>query len=549
MSMAEFDETRNGDSAPQTNGGNIPPQDGPASASEQQTSQGLGNQTGGSSPLNDAYFGWWDQQRNTENNQSTDPSAAAGGTLGSSGQPHDTDPGYVAAGQPPYTTAPGSLQGGNATGAWVPPSLPPWSLPQYNAEQQPHNHKTYKRLLASVMGVALLAGGLGAGLGFAFRGNQTPASALGPTNQSPSSGLSNSGSVTPTSLAPQASSSTNLVQKIANEVEPAVVDINTVVESQSLGSEQAAGTGMIISSSGLIMTNNHVVNQAAQISVTIRGYSGSYPAHVVGEDPKDDVALIKVNGFSHLPTVTFANSSKATLGEGVIAIGNALGQGGTPTVVTGEISAVGRTITASDQLTAASETLYNMIQTTAPIEPGDSGGPLVNTSGQVVGMDTAALTASLGATQGYAIPSNRALRLIGDIKAGKAIDGVQIGLPAFLGIFYQPPATAVPANPFGGLFNNQGNISGTSGSSGVGNSGQQTKGVTISSVAQNGAAERAGLGSGDIITALNGVATPTGSALHTQIAKFKPGDKVNVTYVSPTGTTGTAVVTLGGLPD
>lgn len=547
ISMAEFDETNNGDSTIQESGSNLFNQQNDAAVSKDpQPPYSQDTPTGETAFSSETYLGSQSQQQSAAFRYGEERYVDENSGDQLSQQPETPVNGYPGAGQPPYMTPPESMQAANITGAWVPP--PPWSMGQPGMTSPSHSPKMYKRLLASVMGVALLAGGLGAGLGIAFGGRQVSTSALGPTNNTPSSsGNLNSGNTPSSSLAPQASSSTNLVQKVANQVEPAIVDINTVVESQSLGAEQAAGTGMIVSSSGLIMTNNHVINQAATIRVTIRGYSGSYPAHVVGEDPTDDVALIKVNGFSHLPTVTFANSSKVTLGEGVIALGNALGQGGTPTVVTGEVSALGRTITASDQLSSASETLYNMIQTTAPIEPGDSGGPLVNTSGQVIGMDTAALTATAGATQGYAIPANRALRLIGDIKAGNTVNGVQIGVPAFLGIFYQPPtANSGITNPFGGFFNNQGTIGGSSGTT---NSGQQTNGVTISAVAQNGAAQKAGLAAGDTITALNGAATPTGSALHTQIAKFKPGDTVNVTYTSPTGASKTVAVTLGGLPD
>jgi len=535
--MTEFDETgKNSDSANQYNGGDS------SQTGFTPPTAGANNDPASFADANESISGnggFVPPQISTEQEQST------GLNPESTDNPYGFSPASPesVSGQPPFS---GSSSWDVATGnAWVPPPPPPPPPPSASYLAQPHERKVYRRLLASTLGVAVLAGGLGAGLGFAFGNHTNSLSALAPTSSGVPS-QSSSGLTTPTTLAPQASSSTNLVQKVANEVEPAVVDINTVVESETPGSEQAAGTGMIISPNGLIMTNNHVINQASKISVTIKGYSGSYPATVVGEDPVDDVALIKINGFSHLPTVTLGNSSKVTLGQGVIAIGNALGQGGTPSVVTGEVSALGRTINAADQLSSVTETLYNMIQTTAPIEPGDSGGPLVNTAGQVIGMDTAAYTGTVGSTQGYSIPINRALRIVTDIKNGQAVNGIVIGEAAFLGIFYVPPSASAPTNPFGGFFGSQGSI-GNSASSGT--SSSQPQGVTISQLAQNGAAQKAGLVPGDTITAVNGVATPTGSALHNEVNKFKPGDKINVTYVSSTGVTGTAVLTLGGLPD
>ncbi len=480
-----------------------------------------------------------DLQATTSQWQNTQPSDAASATP-EAGAFKD------ATAQPPFASP--SIEPGPVVNSWIPPGTQQQSFPPHGqVPVSSPEHKIYKRLLISTLSVAILAGGLGAGLGFAFGSQGIPKGSSGAVASGPIG--SNSASTPTTSLAPQASSSTNLVQKVANEVEPAVVDINTVVESENPGSEQAAGTGMIISHNGLIMTNNHVINQATQISVTIKGYPGSYPATVVGEDPTDDVALLKVKGFSNLPTVTFANSSRVTLGEGVIAIGNALGQGGTPTVVTGEVSALGRKINATDQLSSVTETLYNMIQTTAPIEPGDSGGPLVNTAGQVIGMDTAAYNSGVGSgsTQGYAIPVNRALRIVTDIKNGNATGGIVIGEAAFIGIFYTPPQASVPSSPFGGLFGNLGGI-GSSGSSGS-SSSPQPQGVQISQLAQNGAAQKAGLQPGDIITAVNGVATPTGTALHDEVAKFKPGDTISVTYISTTGAKNTVSLTLGGLPD
>jgi serine protease Do len=186
------------------------------------------------------------------------------------------------------------------------------------------------------------------------------------------------------------------------------------------------GTGMIITSTGEVITNNHVIADAKSISVKVPGHSGTYSASVVGTDPTDDVALLQLHGISNLPTVTFGNSSHVVVGERVLAIGNALGLGGSPTVTSGIVSALGRTVSASDPVTGLHETLTNMIQTDAPINPGNSGGPLVNMKGHVIGMDTAAATSAgpgNGSAQdiGFAIPVNRIEHLLPLLRKGGTI--------------------------------------------------------------------------------------------------------------------------------
>lgn len=188
------------------------------------------------------------------------------------------------------------------------------------------------------------------------------------------------------------------------------------------------GTGMIITSHGEVITNNHVIADAKSISVKVPGHSGTYSATVVGTDPTDDVALLQLHGISNLPTVTFGHFSHVVVGESVLAIGNALGLGGSPTVTSGIVSALGRTVSASDPVTGLNETLTNMIQTDAPINPGNSGGPLVNMKGHVIGMDTAAATsagAGNGSAQdiGFAIPVNRIEHLLPLLQKGGTIGG------------------------------------------------------------------------------------------------------------------------------
>ena len=172
------------------------------------------------------------------------------------------------------------------------------------------------------------------------------------------------------------------VSAIAAKVDPSVVDVNTTLPQGA-----AAGTGMVISSSGEVLTNNHVINGATSVSVTAAG-GKTYQAKVVGYDATDDVAVLQLQGDPKLPTIS-TSSSQPAVGDSILGIGNALGKGGTPATAPGTVTAVNQTITASDDDGSNPETLKGTIQIDANIEPGDSGGPLVNANGQVVGMDSA----------------------------------------------------------------------------------------------------------------------------------------------------------------
>ena len=231
--------------------------------------------------------------------------------------------------------------------------------------------------------MAALAAAVGAGTVVALNQNSQSAGSVS-SQQIPSPGRNAGGANT-----------TNLnEQSVANKVEPGVVDINSQLKYEN---GAAAGTGMVLSANGLVLTNNHVVDGSTSLHATLVSNGKTYQAQVLGVDPVDDVALIKLVGASGLKTVSVGDSAKVTLGTGVVAIGNAGGRGGPPTVTSGTVTALSRTITASDSGSGAnSETLHNMLQTNAPIAAGDSGGPLANAAGQVVGMDTAANSQSLG---------------------------------------------------------------------------------------------------------------------------------------------------------
>ncbi|MGB9113300.1 MAG: trypsin-like peptidase domain-containing protein, partial [Acidimicrobiales bacterium] len=377
------------------------------------------------------------------------------------------------------------------------------------------------RTLAVLVGVvALLAGGLGAGIDAAVSSSSNtprPSSSVVTLPRSTSSG------VVPSSAE---------VAQVAHAVDPAVVDINTRIASPvGQGTEAAAATGMIVSGSGVVLTNNHVVESATNIRVTIEGYGGSYKAKVLGVDPTQDVALIKIESPpSALPYVSFANSSTATVGTSVVAIGNALGLGGKPSVAGGTITATNRTITAGDELTPSTfETLHNLFETDAPIQSGDSGGPLVNLRGQVLGMDTAAMSSDTSTgSLGFAIPINEARQIASQIEQRKPSAKVTIGLTAFLGITEQPS-------------NFPGFIGGSSGST-------SSAGVFISDVISGSPAQAAGLRAGDSITALDGTATDSIQALQSAIRSHKPGASVTITYTDESGASHTATLKLAGIP-
>ncbi len=334
-----------------------------------------------------------------------------------------------------------------------------------------------------------------------------------------------SGTASPAAIQVPAQSSSQGAQKsvsaIVDEVSPAVVDINvTVATPAGEGQAGAAGTGMIITKSGEVLTNNHVVKDATSVRITLTSDGRSYPARVLGVDPGQDVALLQIEGAgSNLPTVPLGNSASAAVGDSVVAIGNALGRGGTPAVVTGQITGLDKTETASDQgVTTSTETLHHLIRSDAQIVSGDSGGPLVNSRGQVIGMNTMASTGPDGTTNGMSIPINQAIAVANQIAAGSRSGGVLPGQSAYLGIFEQEGA------------------------------GNGTAGVYVSDVASGSPAEQAGIQGGDTITAINGHTTDSISALESAISALRPGQQVQVSYVDQFGSQHTARVTLAGLP-
>jgi S1-C subfamily serine protease len=405
------------------------------------------------------------------------------------------------------------------------------------------------KLVAASTAVALAAGGIGAGLGVALSGGGAVATG------------SPHGQAVSVPSATETSGKSMTTAAIAAEIDPAVVDIDTVVASPSSeGQEDAAGTGMILTSAGEVLTNNHVVEDATSIRVTVQGRSGSFAAKVIAVDPTEDVALLQIEGVKNpLPTIKLGNSSTAAVGTSVVAIGNAEGLGQQPTVVTGQITATGRTITASDEGSGTNaETLHNLLQTDAEIVPGDSGGPLVNSSGQVIGMDTAASSSEQGATMGFAIPINTAINLVDDMVKGKTTNGIILGETPYLGIFESSSSTSGSRSGyggngyggngygFGGGFGGGFGYSGASGSSG--SSATSVAGVYVEDVSLNGPAYNAGIRAGDTITSLDGKATTSLTQLKSVLDSLKPGAKATVAVVGPDGSSQTLTVTIGAIP-
>ena len=218
------------------------------------------------------------------------------------------------------------------------------------------------------------------------------------------------------------------------------MDIDTTL---GYSGEEAAGTGIVLTSNGEILTNNHVIDGATTISVTDVGNGKTYSASVVGYDKTKDVAVLQLHNASGLQTASITTST-ASVGETVVGIGNAGGTGGTPSAAGGTVTALDQSITASDEGDGTSEQLTGLIETNADIQAGDSGGSLVNSAGQVIGMDTAASSGTSfqsaqesSGYQGYAIPIGEATTLAKEIEAGDSSSTVHIGTTAFLGVEIQ----------------------------------------------------------------------------------------------------------------
>ncbi len=303
-----------------------------------------------------------------------------------------------------------------------------------------------------------------------------------------------------------------------------VIDTNLAYESAS-----AAGTGIVLTSSGTVLTNNHVIDGATTIKVVLPGTGRSYTAKVVGYDRTADVAVLQLQNASNLKTLRLGDSSSLTVGSLVTAYGNAGGTGSF-TAARGRVTGLGKTITASDDDGSSSEQLTGLIETNAGVVPGDSGGPLLDSAGRVVGMDTAASSGagyqSISSTDAYAIPIAHALAIAQEIESGHASATVHVGGTAFLGVEVESPSSSYGG--YGGY--------------------SSASGALVAGVVSGGPAASAGLAAGDVITAIDGrtVASPT--TVSSLIVTMKPGAKITVTYTDQNGGRHTVRVTLGSGP-
>lgn len=297
---------------------------------------------------------------------------------------------------------------------------------------------------------------------------------------------------------------------------PSPLGTGVVVINTALGLQggAAAGTGIVLSSSGEVLTNNHVIRGATSVKVVIPGTSHAYTARVVGYDVADDVAILRAVGASHLKTVSTAASARLRVRQAVRAVGNANGTGRLVSA-RGSITGLRRSIVVSDD-TSGTENLAGLIETNAALQPGDSGGPLFNAAGKVIGMDTAASTGLVSTrADSYAVPIARALSVAKQIVAGHSTARVHVGATAFLGIEVQ---------------------------------GGDARVVVVGGIIPGGPAESAGLAPGDVITSVDGRAITTPSSLTSYLLTRKPGDSVTIGYADPLGAGQTVSVKLASGP-
>ena len=355
-------------------------------------------------------------------------------------------------------------------------------------------------------------------------GAAAAASGSSPTNNAPAAPAPS----TPAAPASPASNSANPADQaaIAAKVDPALVDIVTTFRYQQA---EGAGTGIVLTSNGEVLTNNHVINGATSIRVTDVGNGRTYDATVVGYDRSHDVAVLQLVNASGLTTATVGDSSRVNVGDSVTALGNAGGLGGTPSSAAGSITALNQAITASDELDGTSENLTGLIQTDANVQAGDSGGPLVDSQGRVIGLDSAAstgysLSSVVNTNQGYAIPIDQALAIASQIESGRSSSTVHVGPTAFLGVLVSSTGSS-----FGG-------------------SGSTTSGAQVSGVVGGGTASVAGITAGSVITGVDGQSVDSPNGLTRAMSAERPGQKVQLGWTDSSGTAHTATVVLQAGP-
>lgn len=298
------------------------------------------------------------------------------------------------------------------------------------------------------------------------------------------------------------------VASIAEKVSPSVVSIVTTVQSRDVfGTSygEGAGTGIVVSKDGYIMTNNHVIDGASDVEIVMSDGTTYDDVTVIGNDPLNDVAFLKIEGVDNLTPATLGDSSSVRIGQRVVTIGNALGQYQN-TVTSGIISGTGRPVTASSGDGTSTETLTDLIQTDAAINSGNSGGPMVNAAGQVIGINTAVASDANGI--GFAIPINATKGVLASVLENGAVEKAYIGVQ-FTDI---TPDVASEYNL------------------------PVSRGAYVavergSAVATNGPADDAGIEDGDIIVSVDGKQVGEQGSLSSLIGEHRPGDTVELGVV------------------
>jgi S1-C subfamily serine protease len=298
---------------------------------------------------------------------------------------------------------------------------------------------------------------------------------------------------------------------IAGQVAPQLVNISTRF---GYNNAVGAGTGIVIDPGGVVLTNNHVISGATDINAFSVANGQNYGVDVIGYSRTADVAVLQLRGGGGLPSANIGGG--VGVGEPVVALGNAGGQGGPPSAVSGTVVALNQTVNATDTLTGANETLGGLIQASAAIRPGDSGGPMVNGAGQVIGMNTAATdNYKMSGGQGFAIPIGTAMGVAGQIRSGGGSNTVHIGPTAFLGL---------------GVTDNGGN------------------GSRVERVVGTGPASGAGISPGDTILGIDNVPINGATAITDALVPHHPGDTIALHWRTRGGEDRTSNVTLADGP-
>lgn len=407
-------------------------------------------------------------------------------------------------------------------------------------ETPPHTHRPRWRtgdVVAMGLAAALVVGSAGTGLFVATRAveNQVAAAStqadtstsMPETALPESDGRSFGGP--PAAIGGTESGSTSLDSSVDSTLDTTaatadqsvgVVVIDTVLSYESAA---AAGTGIVLTSDGRILTNNHVVEGATSITVTVVSTGAEYTAEVVGTSATEDLAVLELVDASGLAVADLDSTGAVAIGDTVTGVGNANGTG-TLTAAAGTVLDLEQQITAQNADGSDAEDLIGLIEVDADIQSGESGGPLFDADGEVIGVNTAASSGTTDIT-GYAIPIEDALAIVDAIEAaaatGEDTDAISVGYPAFLGI---------------GL---GGSSSTTSTSAGTG-----TDAARVAGVIADTPAETIGLAAGDTITAVDGTAVATAGALSATLAGYEPGDTVTIDWTDAAGGTHSAAATL-----